>query len=73
MRLGVKTCYGHTVTELSADQSNAWVTSFDDEQQTRETFDGVGICAGVGSRALGAKLGDRVNIYQLTGYSMPSH
>ncbi|MBL1271650.1 MAG: D-amino acid dehydrogenase [Oceanospirillales bacterium] len=70
VRLGVKTCYGHTVTELSADQSNAWVTSFDDEQQTRETYDGVVICAGVGSRALAAKLGDRVNIYPVKGYSI---
>lgn len=70
LRLGVKTCYGHTVTELSADQSNAWVTSFDGEQQTRETYDGVVICAGVGSRALAAKLGDRVNIYPVKGYSI---
>jgi len=70
VRLGVKTCYGHTVTELSADQSNAWVTSFDDEEQTRETYDGVVICAGVGSRALAAKLGDRVNIYPVKGYSI---
>lgn len=69
-RLGVKTCYGHTVTELSADQSNAWVTSFDGEQQTRETYDGVVICAGVGSRQLAAKLGDRVNIYPVKGYSI---
>lgn len=70
VRLGVKTCYGHTVTELSADQSNAWVTSFDDDEQTRDTFDGVVICAGVGSRALAAKLGDRVNIYPVKGYSI---
>ncbi|SOB75814.1 D-amino-acid dehydrogenase [Marinobacter sp. LV10R510-11A] len=69
-RLGVKTCYGHTVTELSADQTNAWVTSFDGEQQTRETYDGVVICAGVGSRDLAAKLGDRVNIYPVKGYSI---
>ncbi len=70
VRLGVNTCYGHTVTELSADQSNAWVTAFDGEQQTRETYDGVVICAGVGSRALAAKLGDRVNIYPVKGYSI---
>ena len=70
LRLGGKTCYGHTVTELSADQSNAWVTSFDGEQQTRETYDGVVICAGVGSRELAAKLGDRVNIYPVKGYSI---
>ncbi|WP_166267290.1 D-amino acid dehydrogenase [Marinobacter caseinilyticus] len=69
-RLGVKTCYGHTVTELSADQNNAWVTAYDGEQQNRDTFDGVVICAGVGSRALAAKLGDRVNIYPVKGYSI---
>ena len=40
-RLGVKTCYGHTVTELSADERNAWVTAHDGTEQTRDTFDGV--------------------------------
>lgn len=70
VRLGVKTCYGHTVTELSADQNSAWVTAHDGEQQNRDTFDGVVICAGVGSRALAAKLGDRVNIYPVKGYSI---
>ncbi|AZT85684.1 D-amino acid dehydrogenase [Marinobacter sp. NP-4(2019)] len=70
LRLGVKTCYGHTVTELSADQKHAWVTAYDGEQQHRDTFDGVVICAGVGSRALAAKLGDRVNIYPVKGYSI---
>jgi D-amino-acid dehydrogenase len=69
-RLGVKTCYGHSVTELSANQSNAVVTSFDGEQQSRETYDAVVISAGVGSRALAAKLGDRVNIYPVKGYSI---
>ena len=69
-RRGVKTCYGHTVTELSADQSHAWVTSFDGEQQIRNTFDGVVVCAGVGSKELAAKLGDRVNIYPVKGYSI---
>lgn len=70
LRLGVKTCYGHTVTELGADQTSSWVTSFDGEQQTREIYDGVVICAGVGSRELAAKLGDRVNIYPVKGYSI---
>lgn len=69
-RLGVTTRYEHSVIELSADESNAWVTSFDGEQQSRDTFDGVVICAGVGSRALAAKLGDRVNIYPVKGYSI---
>ncbi len=69
-RLGVKTCYGHTVTELSADENSAWVTVHDGEEQSRDTFDGVVICAGVGSRALASKLGDRVNIYPVKGYSI---
>ena len=69
-RLGVKTCYGHTVTELSADERNAWVTAHDGTEQTRDTFDGVVICAGVGSRGLAKKLGDRVNIYPVKGYSI---
>ncbi len=69
-RLGVKTRYGHSVSELSADQSNVWVTAYDGEQQIRDTFDGVVVCAGVGSRALAAKLGDRVNIYPVKGYSI---
>lgn len=70
VRLGVKTCYGHTVTELNADARNAWVTSHDGTEQTRDTFDGVVICAGVGSRSLASKLGDRVNIYPVKGYSI---
>ena len=70
VRRGVKTHYGHTVTELSADATHAWVTSFDGKEQSRDTFDGVVICAGVGSRALAAKLGDRVNIYPVKGYSI---
>lgn len=69
-RLGVKTCYGQTVTELSADERNAWVTVDDGQEQTRDTFDGVVICAGVGSRSLAKKLGDRVNIYPVKGYSI---
>jgi D-amino-acid dehydrogenase len=69
-RLGVKTHYEHTVTELSADEKHAWVTAWDGEQQNRDTFDGVVICAGTGSRELAAKLGDRVNIYPVKGYSI---
>lgn len=69
-RLGVKTCYGHTATELSADTTHAWVTAHDGIEQVRDTFDGVVICAGVGSRGLAKKLGDRVNIYPVKGYSI---
>ena len=35
-----------------------------------EAFDGVVVCAGVGSRAMAKKLCDRVNIYPVKGYSI---
>ena len=35
-----------------------------------ERFDGVVVCAGVGSRAIAARLGDRVNVYPVKGYSI---
>ncbi|WP_148864705.1 D-amino acid dehydrogenase [Marinobacter fonticola] len=72
-RLGVETRYGHAVTDLGADQSRAWVTSSDGEDEQRHEFDGLVVCAGVGSRALAAKLGDRVNIYPVKGYSITVH
>lgn len=36
----------------------------------RERFDKVVICAGAGSRAIAAALGDRINIYPVKGYSI---
>jgi D-amino-acid dehydrogenase len=41
-----------------------------DGQSVSEAFDQVVVCAGVGSRALAAQLGDRVNIYPVKGYSI---
>ena len=35
-----------------------------------ERFGSVVVCAGVGSRAIGAALGDRVNVYPVKGYSI---
>lgn len=42
----------------------------DDQAKQTLTFDGVVICAGVGSRNLAAQLGDRVNVYPVKGYSI---
>ncbi len=41
-------------------------------EPTRETLvaDGVVVCAGIGSRDIAARLGDRVNIYPVKGYSI---
>ncbi|NBS12472.1 MAG: FAD-dependent oxidoreductase, partial [Gammaproteobacteria bacterium] len=36
-------------------------------------FDAVVVCAGVGSRAIAAQLGDRINVYPVKGYSITVH
>ena len=41
-----------------------------DTRPEQITADGIVICAGVGSRALAAMLGDRINIYPVKGYSI---
>ena len=73
-RRGVTLKYGHSVQDLGADEQHAWITATiegeADGEPVRETFDSVVVCAGVGSRALAAKLGDRVNIYPVKGYSI---
>lgn len=72
-RLGVNTLYGYAVSDVGADHNGAWVTASDGESEQRHSFDGMVICAGVGSRALAAKVGDRVNIYPVKGYSITVH
>ncbi|MGB0904762.1 MAG: FAD-dependent oxidoreductase, partial [Mangrovicoccus sp.] len=39
-------------------------------EQGFDSYDGVVVCAGVGSRDLAAGFGDRVNIYPVKGYSI---
>ncbi|APX94452.1 D-amino acid dehydrogenase [Halomonas sp. 1513] len=68
-RRGVTTRYGHDVCDLEADGSGAWVTT----AEGREAYDGVVVCAGVGSRGMAAKLGDRLNVYPVKGYSITVH
>ncbi|MBD3896753.1 D-amino acid dehydrogenase [Halomonas sp. ML-15] len=68
-RRGVTTRYGHDVCDLEADASGAWVTT----AEGREAYDGVVVCAGVGSRGMAAKLGDRLNVYPVKGYSITVH
>lgn len=41
-----------------------------DGVQNTQRFDQIVVAAGVGSRALGAQLGDRVNVYPVKGYSI---
>ena len=69
-RKGASFEYGATVDTLdhTAEGVRIGWTSRGTAQEA--LFDGVVMCAGVGSRGLAAKLGDRVNIYPVKGYSI---
>jgi D-amino-acid dehydrogenase len=69
-RLGVKCLYGQDVQRLHSDGQQATVTSRDDSGVHTHRFDSLVVCAGIGSRALAAQLGDRVNVYPVKGYSI---
>jgi D-amino-acid dehydrogenase len=70
-RLGVRTLYGQDVKSLQSDGKKAVVgTSQEGGEGSVQTFDGIVVCAGVGSRDFAAQLGDRVNIYPVKGYSI---
>ena len=69
-RLGGTIRYGHEITQVQSDGIRAIVHSVADGEPVSEAFDQVVVCAGVGSRALAAQLGDRVNIYPVKGYSI---
>jgi D-amino-acid dehydrogenase len=62
---GVTFKLGHAVDDLHVDDDAVTVVA-------KETgrFDGIVVTAGVGSRALAKKLGDRVNVYPVKGYSI---
>lgn len=62
---GVRFRMGAEITDVRASDDGVTVTAGEPER-----FDGVVVCAGVGSRAIAAKFGDRVNIYPVKGYSI---
>ncbi len=69
-RLGVRTLYGQQVQRLVSDGQRASVTATDEHGTQTHQFDALVVCAGVGSRELGAQLGDRLNVYPVKGYSI---
>lgn len=69
-RLGVRCLWGSEVARVSSDGSRATVTLRTDAGEETHHFDAMVVCAGVGSRAMAAQLGDRVNIYPVKGYSI---
>ena len=62
--------YGHHIDDIGADENGAWVSATVDNSSMSQRFDSVVVCAGTGSRTIAAKLGDRVNIYPVKGYSI---
>ncbi|WP_249977334.1 D-amino acid dehydrogenase [Vreelandella olivaria] len=70
---GVQLNYGHHIKDIGADETGAWVSAEAGGECVRQRFDNVVVCAGIGSRAIAAKLGDRVNIYPVKGYSITVH
>lgn len=66
-RRGVRLLTGHTVARVQSNGSTAQVTLSNGEVVSG---DAVVVCAGVHSRALGAQLGDRLNLYPVKGYSI---
>jgi D-amino-acid dehydrogenase len=66
-RRGVRLLTGHTVARVQSNGRTAQVTLSHGEVVTG---DALVVCAGVHSRALGAQLGDRLNVYPVKGYSI---
>lgn len=63
---GVRMAFGEPVTQVDARDGIVTVTRPSGE----ERFDGVVVCAGVGSREIARQLGDRINVYPVKGYSI---
>lgn len=66
-RRGVRLLTGRGVAQVQSTGKTAHVTLADGEVVSG---DAVVVCAGVHSRALGAQLGDRLNVYPVKGYSI---
>ncbi|MEL6684372.1 MAG: D-amino acid dehydrogenase [Pseudomonadota bacterium] len=62
---GVQFEMGHAVDDVAADADGVTVRARDEHR-----FDAVVVSAGVASRGFAKKLGDRVNVYPVKGYSI---
>lgn len=69
-RLGVRCHWDSDVARVRSDGRRATVTLRTPQGEQVHGFDGLVVCAGVGSRAIAAQLGDRVNVYPVKGYSI---
>lgn len=69
-RLGVKMRFGCRVIDLAATAHGAEVDVLQDGANDKVLCDAVVICAGTASRDLAARVGDRVNVDPVKGYSI---
>jgi D-amino-acid dehydrogenase len=77
-RQGVVLKFGHEVEDIDAQADHVMIRSLDVDPADAEThpqpiterFDKVVVCAGVMSREIGGRLGDRINVYPVKGYSI---
>lgn len=68
---GVTFHFNSDVTEIKHVEEKPVIQWKDDKgNRTEGKFDGLVVCAGVGSRKFGKMLGDRVNVYPVKGYSI---
>ncbi len=75
VRMGATFCCDTQVEEVSHTGRSVRVQSINVEpgaaaNTNEHEFDGVVVCAGIGSRGIAAQLGDRVNVYPVKGYSI---
>lgn len=77
-RMGVELRFASEVRKLSAGSDGVTIVSRDTQHKGAETskehrterFDQIVVCAGVHSRQMARKLGDRINVYPVKGYSI---
>lgn len=76
LRLGVRPMFECDVADIKAGAAEIKVgfnqsrSGHDKAEHIVETFDKIVICGGVHSRLLAARLGDRINVYPVKGYSI---
>jgi len=71
-RLGAKFIFDANVDTLQHTGKGVDVSYSESDvaNSTTDSFDGVVVCAGIGSRRFASQLGDRVNVYPVKGYSI---
>ena len=71
LRYGVKFRYDTAITSVKqGDDGRFCIETMSNETSAADTVEQIVVCAGVGSRAFAAMLGDHVNIYPVKGYSI---